>query len=925
MKKPGTLQCPQDTADSEDFPLVKDMGHERSGFPLWDDRKEELRRLQQTSCRESGRQFDVPTSTGSPESGGDKVTCAGTWVPPGGPPPPPAAPPPPPPAPPMPSLSATPHPASSHLGGPPPLLFCPPNRSSLETQSCPTSEKVYEVTASRVSPSVQQRGASRSTDDACATSTSTAGHSTTTDNVTNSDSFCELCSLDRTRTVQSSGGDFSGTLGQDSNPNYDSVMRQPVPEALSGESHTNVVSEHPDSPHAAYVPEQLQTQCRGASACWEVTGVADHDLTQTGHKGETYDEMSSRDCHKLDTEYRQEVSPAVFCTRGSAGVDGVSQHTGVKRLHHHPTGREFFSGGPLTGTELPSENPHTGREFLLGGLHAGKEFPSGGSHTPSRHAPQAPYTLWNDKHCPDYASSIVEYRGIWTVIKASNTVSYPGVHVFGAEDKLPADLHSTDPDHARSGLDVRWDGRVGEPCEAMERRSREPRLNSRNGIEARLFRFGEELFVGESTYSPYSFLSTSCSSCVCSCSQQEPYDLSTKTATSTTKTNFAVTNVYENKSSHSLSTNQQMCSSAFGTGAVHRSTCDLTINPCYKRHDWADSGFDVSPKAQDKKTRNVSSVVTDTSNGGKRPPGHHVYWMPSFPRSNSPQPQTPDPQQLPGATRERSACGDIQNLIQCPPLPQLSNASQMWSYDSYQRDPNTHYSQLKNTRPSTFPQKINTTEANECDIVPQAVVTFSSNAAPEVPNLCNSSVAIRPATLHSDSEADTTTVTGECLQPATVENHAPNPVASRTIYEPDLQPATSTERSTTPTPLSTSASASAGASAAPETADQGSGCSSKPVILSSTMAAKKESGQSVATQEQQQHGRPVRKRRPRLRTFQCALCSVACSNRGQLQGHLRTHTGGYTQLHVVVVAVVVVFVVVVAMVVVVVAVVVVVW
>ena len=426
-------------------------------------------------------------------------------------------------------------------------------------------------------------------------------------------------------------------------------------------------------------------------------------------------------------------------------------------------------------------------------------------------------------------------------------------------------------------------------------------------------------FGGESTYSPNSFLSTSCSSCVCS--QQEPYDLSTKTATSTRKTNFAVTNVYENKSSHSLSTNRQMCSSAFRTGAVDRSTCDLTINPCYKRHDWADSGFDVSPKAQDKKTRNVSSVVTDTSNGGKRPPGHHVYWMPSFPRSNSPQPQTPDPQQLPGATRERSACGGIQNLIQCPPLPQLSNASQMWSYDSYQRDPNTHYSQLKNTRPSTFPQKINTTEANECDIVPQAVVTFSSNAAPEVPNVCNSSVAIRPATLHSDSEADTTTVTGECLQTAAAENHVPNPVASRTIYEPDLQPATSTERSTTPTPLSTNASANA----ARETADQGSGCSSKPVILSSTMAAKKESGQSVATQEQQQHGRPVRKRRPRLRTFQCALCSVACSNRGQLQGHLRTHTGGYTQLHVAVVAVVVVVVVVVAMAVVVVAVVVVVW
>jgi hypothetical protein len=33
------------------------------------------------------------------------------------------------------------------------------------------------------------------------------------------------------------------------------------------------------------------------------------------------------------------------------------------------------------------------------------------------------------------------------------------------------------------------------------------------------------------------------------------------------------------------------------------------------------------------------------------------------------------------------------------------------------------------------------------------------------------------------------------------------------------------------------------------------------------------------------------RRRPRQRIYQCAMCSVSCSNRGQLQGHLRTHTG----------------------------------
>ena len=183
---------------------------------------------------------------------------------------------------------------------------------------------MYEVTASRVSPSVQQRGASRSTDDACATSTSTAGHSTTTDNVTNSDSFCELCTLDRTRTVQSSGGEFSGTLGQDPNPNYVSVMRQPVPEVLSErKSHKRC----PQNTQTVLMPHMFRNNFKRnvveQVVCWEVTGVADHDLTQTGHKGETYDEMSSRDCHKLDTEYREEVSPAVFCTRGSANVDGV--------------------------------------------------------------------------------------------------------------------------------------------------------------------------------------------------------------------------------------------------------------------------------------------------------------------------------------------------------------------------------------------------------------------------------------------------------------------------------------------------------------------------------------------------------------------------------------------------------------------------
>lgn len=39
------------------------------------------------------------------------------------------------------------------------------------------------------------------------------------------------------------------------------------------------------------------------------------------------------------------------------------------------------------------------------------------------------------------------------------------------------------------------------------------------------------------------------------------------------------------------------------------------------------------------------------------------------------------------------------------------------------------------------------------------------------------------------------------------------------------------------------------------------------------------------------HVRPAKRKRSRSRTFPCPLCSVACSNRGQLLGHLRTHTG----------------------------------
>ncbi|KAL8598336.1 hypothetical protein ACOMHN_047657 [Nucella lapillus] len=49
---------------------------------------------------------------------------------------------------------------------------------------------------------------------------------------------------------------------------------------------------------------------------------------------------------------------------------------------------------------------------------------------------------------------------------------------------------------------------------------------------------------------------------------------------------------------------------------------------------------------------------------------------------------------------------------------------------------------------------------------------------------------------------------------------------------------------------------------------------------------------AVTNDVSKQHVRPnSRKKRPRQRNFQCHLCSVTCSNRGQLTGHLRTHTG----------------------------------
>ncbi|XP_025094293.1 zinc finger protein 271-like [Pomacea canaliculata] len=35
----------------------------------------------------------------------------------------------------------------------------------------------------------------------------------------------------------------------------------------------------------------------------------------------------------------------------------------------------------------------------------------------------------------------------------------------------------------------------------------------------------------------------------------------------------------------------------------------------------------------------------------------------------------------------------------------------------------------------------------------------------------------------------------------------------------------------------------------------------------------------------------VKRKRPRQKTYPCPLCHVTCSNRGQLLGHLRTHTG----------------------------------
>ena len=946
-------QCPRDAADNEAV-LGKDTQRERSDFSLQHDQKHR-RCLQQTSWRESERQFDVTGSKSSPESVGDKVTCAGTWMPPQGPLPPPPPPPPPPPSSPTPPFSAPPHPPSPPIGGPPPLLFCPPTRKSFGTQTpCLTNETVSELNASRVSPSAHQRQRPTSTESLRITGTV---DQETVNSVTKSCSSCEPCSLGRT--VPNLSSDFSRALGY-FNRNYDSVRTQTFSEALSRESQTNVASQHSNKPitSVTYVSERGQTQLCGTNACRKVSESVDHDLTQTGHRDEAYVEKSPRHCQKRETDHRYAVSPApaVFCTSGSASVNGVDQQARVKRQSDHQDGREFLSRGPPTGRgefpsgglhagrELPYGDPHAGRELPFAGKelpyrdlhtgrelpsrdpyagrelssrdshagrqlpyrdpHAGREFPPDGPDTPSRHVPQAPDILPNDKHVsPGCAPSVVEYRGIWTVIKANNFASYSAVHAFSAENKLQADFQCKDPGHAQNSFDVRH-GRIGEACMTHEEGSDGTHVDSQNGVDIGLLRFGEELFRGK-MYSSNGFLSTNCSSNVCSCLQrcceepydlptkccEEPYDLSTKTVESTTKAKLAVTSECENNPSYSLSTDRHTCSTTFGRGAMHCRTYDLAINPCYQRHICDENGYQMSPATQkDKQTRNVSSVPPDGPNCSKRPTDR-VPWMPPFPTSNSPLSQGPDVLRLPREISERSACGDLQNSMQYPSLIQLSRASQRWSCDTYLKDEHTRHSPLKDTWPSTFSQKQYTTETNKSDNVSQKTMTFCSSVVSQTQSMCTTSVPTHATTLCSDVAPDTARITSQYSQPVTAANNVAD-VATRAIHQSDPQPTTTETSTTTPATVPLCASTST----VPETADRGSTIP-KPVTLSSTMAAQKDSRrQSIeaTSPRQQQHGRPARKRRPRLRTFQCALCYVACSNRGQLKGHLRTHTGGHS-------------------------------
>ena len=887
-RKAGLLQCSQDIGN-EELSLAKDRGHhERTAVSSWYDHRR-VGCHQQSPWRESGRQFGVVTGSGrSPESGGDRVTCAGTWVPPQGPPPPPPPPLPPPPPHPTPPLSSPPHRTPSRLDGPPPLLFCPPTRNSLEALPPCLEGVCYELNASMVSPSEHHRGRSAAATDSAR---ALAEHETA-DSVTNSScNSCERCSSNRM--VPSSSGRFSGSSGY-LRHNYDSVQTGTFSETLSGENHTSVASKHANCSCSSvtYVPEYYRpTQNRGKQACWNISGGADHDLTKSGHtSGRTSVKMIPSDCQKRGTDHRYEVPSAVTLrTDSSTRVSSVDLHHEDNRQQDH---------------------------------HDGREFPSGGPRTPSHHDPQSPDVSWNDRHSLEYASRVVEYHGIWTVIKAGNVAPYSAVHVFATGDQLPADFQSTVPDHTqRHGFDVRH-GRVGEPSVAHEQRPDRRRPECRDGFEAGLLRFGEELFGGK-RYSPNSFLSTNCLSNFCSCMQhncEEPYDLSTKTVENTTRTKLAATTANENSSSYSAATNGQMSSNTFETGVMFCNACDIGINPCYKRHVCDERGCRICSEAQKDKTRNMSSTSSETSKYGERAV-HHVSWMPPFPAPSSFLSASPDVQRPLREISQRPACSDIGNPVQCPPYTQLPQSSQKRSYDTYhdtyQKDQYTHYSTLTDAWSSrAFPQTANTSETNEC-VNTSKTTSFRSSVVPQTQNISTATVPRgQPTTLCSERAAsETARVTSQLSQkPATAANLGGVDTRTTAVHhhqQSELQ--TTTERETvtaatttttttttttpTPTPPTPIGATLCAASSASETAGRGSELP-KPVILSSTMAVvQKGSGGQCAVEttahKRQQHERPVRKRRPRLRTFQCALCSVACSNRGQLQGHLRTHTGGH--------------------------------
>ncbi|KAK7109126.1 uncharacterized protein [Littorina saxatilis] len=881
--------------------------------------KHESGQIKQHFFQEPGQKFDVSTSSKSPECASEKVVCAGTWVPPQGPasPPPPFFPP---------QIVCS---TSMPIRGPPPLLRV---RSSLPPHACLQAEgspcfycrqshHLYGAHSSQTLKAtyLDTRNVSRDSP-----SGYSAGRPREPTGFPANDSAdimkrycreCEGCSLERklpglraalSEASPQPGGHFKSTCTQTS-PGRQDCRDQ---EGRFSEEHEGCscgcIECFPGGGDPSSFPIRPEH-----SKGWRSQNV------ETGHTGGTDFEKCCRQYPKHQLHNDDEPHASFGHLKNSAGTNGLDLTLTVQpRTHsdYHVQNETDFKCQNITKS-LASEETGTS--------HKGSEPRSCSSET-------------------------VGYHGIWTVMRTRDIARYQDL--YSPKTRENVDFNFKSSSDTQENIYHHFEVEQKRVTGLQEQRYAESHATMHTGFEIAVLPRSEEAAPWENSYSPKVAASTDLYSSVTTHSpdhcSDEPYDLSKKSTKS--PTNFKSTReIFPEEERYSLPFSNRLASlkncgycgipadlncrrhplcTGYGcelfkeTGLKHHNGSVLLPPTEYLfPHERSPlSGSEMSltsvPNAQTFRNDLFSRSIllrhaeTDGCSDIHRPSRldrtdlsdvfHPVSFLKSLQawsygtynnRDTESLTLSPNnklqPQNIGQATRDRcSVASQVQNVdsMATRTCSNLHPSDQACSECPTEFERTSQF-QHSDTANSVDPRVV--TDAGKVYLHLQNTVTTPTTPSPTSPHSLHLTLSRPTPKTPASPYPITASETGQhdpghCSSEwYTLDSEDRQRASEPDMYTSNLQ----TTRHTIHPKIET------------RTKPEAERVERSPSSLPPQKERSRKRSADTADDSDRTAKRHVRlggkRRRSRQKTFQCSMCPVACSNRGQLQGHLRTHTG----------------------------------